>query len=749
MKRSFVRALAWAWGVLALTPVALSQAIAPIPFYDGFEGEKLMPFWMVETVGAGQAEIRTTDGPHHGAGHLILSSTADQTAGEVVVAIALDLQGASGLELGFSQREWDDEDNAMDGVWVSDDGVSWHLIFALTGAASTNQYVDHVLDLDAAVAGAGLAYTTPFYVSLQWRDNFDLPLDGFGFDDFWVRPKTSQTWRVPADFATIQGAIDAASDTDVVLVDPGTYTQRVDFKGKALSVIGLEGAGQTAIVTAADYSGPFPEAPAVRFVSGEGPGSQLVGFTVTATEAFDPTTYCVWANGATPWLQNCVLRDSPFGGHFGGGTLMQVDVLSNGTTSGGGGFGLGGGVSGAATLVDCRIQGNIGLDGGGLRGKHTLIDCDVIGNHALFSYGGGWNALDSGGVAFASRFQGNFTSDRHSAGGVFGPASLFDTLLEANDADGNFNICGVGGGGYLVAHVRNCTVMNNTAACPFSGGAGFNSSGPVSNSIVWGNQDFLAPANMQQLYNVEATYSNVEGSWPGTGNVDVDPLLDADFFPLAASPMIDAGDPSHPFDGDGTRIDMGARPLAQQDCDGNGVPDPYELVLGAGEDCNGNGFLDSCDLAFGLDTDLDGNGVLDSCVPAPLMADVYELSVSAGGTQSFALTTSLPNQAYVLLGSGNGTTPGITAAGLNLPLNPGPYLDFTLSHFNAPPLAGSFGLLAPDGAGQGVATASFTLPANFDPALVGQTAHHAFVTIDPFTGAFTSTSNPAPVTFVP
>lgn len=55
------------------------------------------------------------------------------------------------------------------------------------------------------------------------------------------------TIRVPADQPTIQGGIDAAAPGDTVLVAPGTYVERVDFLGKAITVTSEAGPAATVI----------------------------------------------------------------------------------------------------------------------------------------------------------------------------------------------------------------------------------------------------------------------------------------------------------------------------------------------------------------------------------------------------------------------------------------------------------------------------------------------------------------------
>ena len=80
---------------------------------------------------------------------------------------------------------------------------------------------------------------------------------------------------VVAPGQSIQAAMDQAAAGDRVLVQPAVYNEAIDFKGKAIQVIGLGGPLSTIL----DATGL--NSAVVKFHNGEGRGSVLKGFTVT------------------------------------------------------------------------------------------------------------------------------------------------------------------------------------------------------------------------------------------------------------------------------------------------------------------------------------------------------------------------------------------------------------------------------------------------------------------------------------
>jgi hypothetical protein len=92
--------------------------------------------------------------------------------------------------------------------------------------------------------------------------------------------------RVPAQYATIQSAINACSDRDTVLVAEGTYFENIKYRGKKI-VVGSQFLldGDTAHIARTIINGGMPTHPdsgsVVTFSGGEDSTSALVGFTIT------------------------------------------------------------------------------------------------------------------------------------------------------------------------------------------------------------------------------------------------------------------------------------------------------------------------------------------------------------------------------------------------------------------------------------------------------------------------------------
>lgn len=110
-----------------------------------------------------------------------------------------------------------------------------------------------------------------------------------------------------------------------------------------------------------------------------------------------------------------------------------------------------------------------------------------------------------------------------------------------------------------------------------------------------------------------------------------------------------------------------------------------------------------------------------------LSVDVSSISLAAGGTATLSLDAGerFGGSTYWMLGSNTGTSPGQSGFGITLPLNNGPYFQFT----NTNP---TFSLFVDfrstlDADGRAVAQVSF--PAGFNPGLAGEVLDHAFVVL--------------------
>jgi len=325
----------------------------------------------------------------------------------------------------------------------------------------------------------------------------------------------------------IQAAIDAAEDYDEIEVAPGTYNEAINFLGKAIRLYSSGGPEVTTI----DGTGAYH---VVQCVNSEGADTILEGFTITGGNA-NGIDYSgtgggmLNRNASSPTVINCIFSGNS--AVYGGG-MFNTDGSS-------------------PTVTGCTFSGNSTSRGAGmfnLSSSPTITGCTFSGNSAA-EYGGGMRNESCSPTMINCTFNGN--SAQNEGGGMY-----------------NYN---------SYPAVTNCTFSGNSAG--WRGGGMYNysnSNATVTNCILWDNTP-------DEIYNTTSTpivtYSDVQGDYVGTGNIDDDPLfVDAAGGDLrlssSVSPCVDAGDNSAPGlptadlsgnprvadgDGDGTAVvDMGA-----------------------------------------------------------------------------------------------------------------------------------------------------------------------------------------------
>jgi hypothetical protein len=312
------------------------------------------------------------------------------------------------------------------------------------------------------------------------------------------------TWATAA--TTIQDAIDAASDGDIVLVTNGLYaiggkvmagdlTNRV-VVDKALMVQSVNGPAVTLIQGQWDATNRIgPGAVRGAWLAD---GAVLSGFTVRSgatRNSGDNLTLMsgggVWCASTNATVTNCLITGNAASVYGGGVYLGSLRNCTISTNFGAGGTAWGGGVYGGV-LSRCSLIGNTARLGGG-SAYATLNGCTLIANQVFFSLGGG-----GAGGAYA---------------GTLNNCFLTKNFTTATSGDG---------GGAANATLNNCTLVANSA--PYGGGA---SGCTVNNCILWNN----SPSD---LYLGTATYTCTSASPPfGAGNMAADPQLLADGFHLS------------------------------------------------------------------------------------------------------------------------------------------------------------------------------------------------------------------------
>ena len=297
---------------------------------------------------------------------------------------------------------------------------------------------------------------------------------------------------------------------------------------------------------------------------------------------------------ASPTLTDCTFSGN-FVEFYGGGmynydsspTLTNCTFVGNLAEQGGGGM-----INFESTvkLTDCTFGANLAALGGGILNDDSsleLTNCAFFGNTALLSGGGMYNTRSSLGLLDCT-FMDNSAEDGHGGGMSNDTGSsleLANCAFSRNSAENGYGAGMHNSGTSLM--LTNCTFWGNGAALQGGGMSNDASSPTVTNCILWG--DFP-----DEIYNSAGsspvvTYSDIQGGYPGTGNITDDPLLTSayygDFHLSTGSPCVDRGNnlvpnlPDHDFEGDARVIDGDADGMATVDMGVDEVPIRVYLPL--------------------------------------------------------------------------------------------------------------------------------------------------------------------------
>jgi Right handed beta helix region/K319L-like, PKD domain len=366
------------------------------------------------------------------------------------------------------------------------------------------------------------------------------------------------TIRVPADYASIQQAINAAASGDMVTVSPGTYYETIDFLGKDITVTSEQGP-QVTIIDGHDAGS------VVSFKMGETRNAVLSGFTLRGgyTKVFGGGGIAILSS--SPTIRDNIIRDNHVCGSGAGisslygSPLIEHNTITHNGLRGCTGGGLGIYVYGnsAAEIIGNLItenndNGTGSVFGGGMSLNATgnvTVRGNVISNNVIVAPVGGCSAR-GGAMAIANSVQG----------------TIVDNLIVGNKACFAAAIHWIGyasnGGSAFV----NNTVADNEGrfGAPAIYTAGVDGRTWIANNVISTRSgpallcDNVVNLPMPILASNDMFRGDVGSPYAGTcadqtglnGNVSADPLFvdpaNGDYRVRMTSPVIDAGNDTAP-----------------------------------------------------------------------------------------------------------------------------------------------------------------------------------------------------------
>jgi beta propeller repeat protein len=343
---------------------------------------------------------------------------------------------------------------------------------------------------------------------------------------------------VPAQYSSIQQAIDDCNDGDTVIISPGVYYETINFGGRDIMVTSTDPNNPKVVgytIINADGDGTV-----VTFENGESPRAVLTGFTITGgvgtlQEGSSETYKRLYGGGilctrGSPTITRNVITNNhgPYVDELVGDTWRSI-------------YSYGGGIyySGGGLISHNVIHNNSAYEGGGICGNAVVTNNIIYGNSAVYG------------------------------GGVY----VYYSPLENNTIVGNDCSMepeyGYGGNVYVWLDYEGATIVRNNIVCDAGSGGGIFYGGGLRGDMilfndVWNN----VPANygFQDPRTYDSIYGEAADLTGQFGNISSDPLfLDAwnrNFHVQSTSPCVSAGDPNFTAGSDAKDIDQDPRIFA-------------------------------------------------------------------------------------------------------------------------------------------------------------------------------------------